>query len=327
MDYKILFEKILSKESQFDERIHIGKNGAQAFSCSPQKRKEKLWHIFGDDPNIPKPFIDAFDNAAHGFEKRRITQLNSSSLLALLCFWNVSKNNPILINGIKYTEVYFEVENEVFDHDSSVDILLVSHKESTWLYLESKFTEPLNPGNQLWLSEKYHNTYQHISDYLNLEISKPEKRKHKKRGEEVVRDEFKITQNRKRYYGGIKQMVSHIIGVLKGASDNARSEYREVYKKGLPKSILIGTILYDFTTTDAEEFKTPYKDYVPFYEECFSSQNVRILISKIKDCIEGICVNKEFSVSVLPTVLTYQDIFRKQNPNFLMSNVSIFYRI
>lgn len=163
MDYSTLFEKILSQESQFDERIQIGKNGAQAFSCFLQKRKEKLWQIFGGKPNIPKPFNVAFDNATHGFEKRRITQLNSSSLLALLCFWNVSENNPILINGIEYTEVYFEVENKVFDHDSSVDMLLVSQKESTWLYLESKFTEPLNPTKQLWLSKKYYNIFFSIS--------------------------------------------------------------------------------------------------------------------------------------------------------------------
>lgn len=122
-------------------------------------------------------------------------------------------------------------------------------------------------------------------------------------------------------------MVSHIIGVLKGPSDNANSEYREIYKNCLPKSILIGTILYDFTTTGAEVFKTQYSDYVSFYQECFSSQNVEILISNIKDRIEGTNVNTESSISVLPTVFTYQNIFGKQNPNFLMSNVSRFYGI
>lgn len=162
---------------------------------------------------------------------------------------------------------------------------------------------------------------------MNIVVSKPEKKFRKEKGKEVERDEFKITQNRKRYYSGIKQMVSHIIGVLNGISDNANSDYQELYKKSLPKSILIGAILYDFTTTGAEEFKTQYRDYVSFYEECFSSQNVEILISKIMDCIEVTNVNLKSSIRVLPTVLTYQNIFGKQNPNFLMSNVSRFYGI
>jgi hypothetical protein len=247
--------------------------------------------------------------------------------LALLCFWNVSKDNPITINNVAYTEVFIEVENMVFDHNSSVDILLVSEKESTWLYLESKFTEPLNPTNRLWLSYKYYDIYKCIREDLKINVSNTQVRNHKEKGEIVMRKEFEITQNKKLYYGGIKQLISHLIGVLKGASDKANVEYMEFYKKGLPKYIILGTILYDFSKSDADEFKNLYDDYVSFYEECFSSQNGKLIISKINNCLGGTSVFTKSSISVMPQVLTYQDVFVKQNPNFLMNNVAQFYGI
>lgn len=324
MDYKLLFEETLSNDHQFADRHKIGNNGAMAFSCAPLKRKEKLWQIFGKNGEIPEAFDVAFKNATNGpgYEIKRITQLNSSSLLALLCFWNVSKEHPITINSVEYTEVYFEVENMVFDHDSSVDILLVSEKESTWLYLESKFTEPLSPTNRLWLSAKYHDIYKNIGEKLKLNVSDIQERYHKGKGNV---NEFEITQNKKQYYGGIKQMISHLIGVFKGASDKANAEYKEIYKKGLPKSIILGSILYDFSKSGVETFTKPYSDYVSLYEDCFSSQNGKIIISEINDCLGGTNVYKESSISIMPQVLTYQDVFVKQNSKFLMSNVALFY--
>lgn len=329
MDYTILFEKILSNDTQFANRSKIGKNGAMVFSCTPHKRKDTLWNIFGENGEIPEAFDVAFKNATTGpgYESKRITQLNSSALLALLCFWNVSKEHPITINNVEYTEVYFEVENTVFDHDSSVDILLVSRKNSTWLYLESKFTEPLSPTNRLWLSDKYYDIYNSIREILKINVSGPHERGHKEKGEIVPRTEFEITQNKKRYYGGIKQMVSHLIGVLKGASANANAEYKKLYKNGLPKSIILGAILYDFSKSDIAEFKNLYSDYASFYEDSFSSQNSKLIISNINDCLGGTDVYRNSSISIMPQVLTYQDVFGKQNPNFLMSNVALFYGI
>lgn len=289
-----------------------------AFSCAPLRKKELLWQIFGEDGEIPEAFDVAFKNVASGFERRRITQLNSSALLALLCFWNVSNEHPITINGVEYTQVYFEVENMVFDHDSSVDILLVSEKQSTWLYLESKFTEPLNPTNRLWLSDKYYDIYKAIGENLKLNMSDCQTNKHE--------GEFEITQNKKRYYGGIKQMISHLIGVLKGAGSNANAEYKAVYNKGLPKSIILGTILYDFSKFDVDEFRKPYSDYVSFYENSFSPENGKSIISKINNCFGGTNVYKQSAISIMPQVLTYQDVFGKQNSDFLKdNNVALFY--
>lgn len=308
MNYKLLFEKILSNAPQFQ----IGKNGT----------KERLWQIFYESGEIPDAFSVAFKNATNGFERRRITQPNSSSLLALLCFWNVSKEHPITINNVEYTEVYFEVENTVFDHNSSVDILLVSEKESTWLYLESKFTEPLSPKSSESLSYKYYDIYKSIRVNLKINLSDLQNRKG-----EGKRKEFKITQNKKRYYGGIKQMISHLIGVLKGARDKANAEYKEVYKKGLPESIILGSILYDFSKYDVEEFKNLYSDYVSFYEDSFSSQNGKSIIANVNARLGGTSVYKKSSISIMPQVLTYQDVFGAQNPEFLKSsnNVVTFY--
>lgn len=331
MNYTKLFEDVLSNEPQFQERDNAGKNedGAKVFRCTPQTRKEKIWQIFGGGDSAPEAFNVAYRNATNGpgYERRRIVQLNSSSLLALLCFWNVSKEHPITIEGIEYNEVYFEVENTVFEHDSSIDILLVSEKESTWLYLESKFTEPLNQTTRLWLSKKYHPMYQLIKECLNLEVSDVKVRKHKENGKTVEREEFEITQNEKRYYGGIKQMISHLIGLMHGISKNANNEYKQAITAGVPKSILLGAILYDFTTCDVKEFEGPHNDYVSFYEKSFADGNSTKIISDISNCIKEKNGFNASIIKIIPKVLTYQNVFGIQNPSFLMENVSLFYGI
>lgn len=333
MNYNDLFEKVLTESSKFAERIQVGKNenGAKAFKCTPKTKKMKLWEIFGNGAKMPKEFNNAYIAATSGggYESRRITQLNSSSLLALLCFWNVSENKPLEIDGFKYTQVFFEVENEVFNHNSSIDILLISKDNSEYLFLESKFTEILNPTNQYWLGEKYHNIYTAISDNLGkIKVSDVMTREHKVNGKTKPIEEFSITQNKKRYYAGIKQMISHIIGLLRGPGEDMNAPHKEAYNKTNIK-IKLGTILYDFSKFDVEDFSKKYEDYVEFYKKSFTSENNADIISKIvanpilKDKVK---LNAN-TLEIIKEPLTYQDIFVIQNPHFLLQNVSNFYKL
>ena len=333
MNYKPLFETVLSDAPQFSNSSEpIGKNGARAFVCEPQNKGIKLWEIFGNKLEMPKSFRIAYDHVTNGlgYERRRINQLNSSSLLALLCFWNVSKENPITIklnnDKVKFTKVYFEVESRVFDHNSSIDILLISEDNQNWLFLESKFTELLNPTNRYWLSEKYYCVYKDISEIIGFTVSDVATRQHKESGNTVDRKEFEISNGCKRYYGGIKQMISHIIGLLQGPVDTS-APHLGAYDKELLPNVILGAILYDFSYYDVSEYKSLYDNYVKLYEKAFSKDNSLSLISKIS---ENCRVNVRLSPSqltVLSSPLTYQEVFRKCNSGVLLENVSKFYSL
>ena len=84
-----------------------------------------------------------------GNEGDKITTLHSSSLCALLHFYNVTEDNPLTmaINGreIKFTDSIFEFKSRVIDNPSNMDVVLIGKNEKSYenvvLFLESKFAE------------------------------------------------------------------------------------------------------------------------------------------------------------------------------------------
>ena len=80
-----------------------------------------------------------------GQEERRITTLHSSSLCALLFFYNVTDNHPLTIKGVgTFKESVFEFRSPVRDeeHPSCMDVVLIGEDEEhkpLVLFLESKF--------------------------------------------------------------------------------------------------------------------------------------------------------------------------------------------
>ncbi|MCQ2424677.1 MAG: hypothetical protein MJ070_00890 [Lachnospiraceae bacterium] len=76
-----------------------------------------------------------------GKEKDKINSLYSSSLQSLLVFCGVSADNPITVDGIEYTKVMFEYKNKVIGYPSSVDVVLMSKDEKKVLFIESKLYE------------------------------------------------------------------------------------------------------------------------------------------------------------------------------------------
>lgn len=119
-----------------------------------------LQRIFGIDcPDWDLKYQQAVSGS--GQEKDKITTLHSSSLLALLCFSNVSKYNCLKINGIEYDQVWFEVKNKVFDKPSNIDVVLGNSKTQDLLFLESKFTEYLSADNSAFAA-KYLDFYKSI---------------------------------------------------------------------------------------------------------------------------------------------------------------------
>ena len=130
-----------------------------------------------------------------GGEMAKITALHSSSLCALLTFYNVSEAKPfcIEIDGKKrkYTEAFFEVKNMAISPraPSNMDVVLVNSDKTEYLFIECKFSEYLNRGTPS-LPEGY------LKDQ-NC------KKFFEKIGFKGMKD----------YPEGIKQLVAHYIGI------------------------------------------------------------------------------------------------------------------
>lgn len=328
MNYELLYSKVL-KGKDFPIRP-AGKNpkGSMEFISSPHKRREALKKIFCiDSANVN--FDIAYDQVTNGkgYERKRIMTIHSSALLGLLMFFNVTPNNPVCINNINYTKAYFEIESRVFDSNSSIDVLLVSEDESTLLFLELKFTEFLSPTFGYWLSEKYKPLYSELLPQLadaNIRVGQIKPRPHKRDNKIIYVNEFQITEcnGNKQYFAGIKQMISHIIGLVKNPV-SANKEVYDKYIKDKSPRIILGTMLYDPSKLD-EELKGLFDRYDQCYKNVFSPKN-NILenVSKFEDS------NANYKIEILHFPLTYQTLLN-ENPRYketLPIEVKRFYQL
>ena len=251
--------------------------------------------IFGlDHRTFGEKYLQAI--SGDGQEARRIRTLHSSSLLALLCFYGVSEKRPLMlgIDGrtVKFTASAFEVKNYVGtdetgkSHDSNIDVVLtgkdVASEKIIILFLESKFSEYLTWG-------KYSNISNHVYEDIYDQLKKGQylERMGLKFEASPVNtgysDLYSIKGNSLHYAGGIKQMISHFLGV-KNASDDKAYKHCDIY---------LGEILYRFPDSiDAEGYK--FHDYNQIYGILTEGLN-RLSESKFK---------------VLNHCLTYQEVFK-----------------
>ena len=133
--------------------------------------------------------------------------VHSSSMLAYNFFHWVSPEHPLTWNGITYDKVYFEVKFPVMvkssngrpiNRPSNMDVVLISHDCETMLCIESKYTEhthrqPAEFADAYFMHDCYYQGNPFIPSFIHAALHYNEK----KNG----------------YYAGIKQNVSHLIGV------------------------------------------------------------------------------------------------------------------
>lgn len=194
-------------------------------------KKEIIAKAFGiKDTKNRKIFDEKFKTACDGAgqEGRRITTLHSSSLCALLFFYNV-ENEPLILTiegkEIEFNYSTFEFKNPVIDKPSNIDVLLVSKDKKTVLFLESKFAEYyLSSGKSNLISYEYRNAdkcrygseiYDLVEKKLKLEISPGTKTYKSKDGTLQKKEGFYLKEPKPsaNYLEGIKQMISHYVGI------------------------------------------------------------------------------------------------------------------
>lgn len=177
-----------------------------------------------------------------GNEASHFTAKDSSSRLCFLCFFWWMRNGGLEfpgINDVKFSKCFFEAKNTVLKSPSNVDVLLVSEDEGTLLYLESKFTEYVRDAKTACtLGESYFK-----QDELNVLMSSLKESNIIEKGESAV--PHRVTSEP--YPSGIKQIISHFIGVCKGP---AKQELEYGQLNNLWKNankIYLGSILYQFS--------------------------------------------------------------------------------
>lgn len=216
--------------------------------------RNELKKIFG----ITNQAFDAkFDAACSGSgsELRKITTVHSSSLCALLCFYSISDEKPLHLKlndkDAVFTKVLFEFQSKVSDYGkpSNVDLVLIGKRDGKdiILFLESKFSEYSEATKSLKINEYY------LKDYKNYYNENLFKEKFgfnidPKRNSE---NKFTVLSENPCYIDGIKQMISHHIGIENLIGRKYHNEKRNKNLKEIKHlinektEIYLGTILFD----------------------------------------------------------------------------------
>lgn len=229
------------------------------------KKENILIKTFGLENN-KDTFLTKYGMATSGSggEGNRITTLHSSSLCALLHFYNID-NKPLTIafdtykkgktnrREVTFTKSFFEYKNRVIDNPSNMDVVLLGEDkngEKVILFLESKFSEYYMYSSSVLhnISCKYENNP--YSEHFYKGFLKEKMGLQREKDKEGY---FKLTSNKGMFYiGGIKQMISHYVGIMntieKVPEDINNDEYYKELNDALHEDetkLILGEIIFD----------------------------------------------------------------------------------
>ena len=196
------------------------------------------------------------------------------------------------IEGDDYTfdRSFFEVKTVVKGtHQSNMDVVLEGKNvqgESVALFLECKFSEYLNSGKYAGISaEVYKQAYTDLGLFKSSTLEPIMAKENN--------GELELSTSKPYHYcAGIKQMISHYMGVRNYAErgDNALDENSQ-FKGKQPDVILLGEILFKFD--EKVDPKGKYRIYAEDYRKLAKAINEKNTVKKLR---------------MLNDVLCYQDI-------------------
>ena len=209
---------------------------------------------------MPVNFQEMFDNGSGGELRSKAEAVHSSSMLGYNFFHWVPEN-PLSIDEITYTRVFFEVKMKVFSNTTpaNMDILLIGEQNgrTKLLFIESKFLEYLEP-RPYKLSDRYKSTPD-WSSFL----------------EEV--DKL-IGKSNCKYKAGIKQGVSHLFALSNLAEDDAFDYFNNENRLNITgiqnedirfiNLIFEPSTNYDNEHTCFEKYRDLYCDFIDIVEKC-----------------------------------------------------------
>ena len=299
------------------KRTNNNSTWSKSFKSEEGKELETLSKIF--DLTITSEMRELFKSATggDGDEKSKILTLHSSSLLAFLCFYDLS-NHPITIDETEYNEVMFEVKNDVINASlgkpSNIDVLLMGENRKKLLFLESKFTEYLSGGKVTLSPHRYEEFYSMLTEKNNFRFSAGYLTVNSKT-DKSQKTQYALYKGKKtsEYLEGIKQAFSHLLGIATGPAKK-QTKGNEDYTSSLLENadeIKFASIVFN---CDNDKFKK----YDDLYKSVFENSDV------IKGTIKDVLKKRELKLTIVPHLLQYQEVFQA---NFLHDKVREFYRV
>lgn len=243
-----------------------------------------------------------------GNELAKINSLTSSSLLSLLVFYPLFNKNTkdsltLSVNGnlISFTNCFFEIRNKVIRLPSSVDVVLQSEDKKTLLFLESKFLEYEDTTTEATYGKGYYSLYsEYLRDYLtDITVASDNKGR------------TKLTSKTRIYIEGLKQSISHLIGLVRGPKDETAEYYTKEYLKAYSKAykgaktLMYGTILFNPDKFDGDA--SPYINYADLYTRIIGKQGGEIVEGIRQWCHANHKNDEGKEISILEHPLTYQN--------------------
>ena len=243
-----------------------------------------------------------------GNEFAKINSLTSSSLLSLLVFYPLFNKNTkdsltLSVNGnlISFTNCFFEIKNKVIRLPSCVDVVLQSEDKKTLLFLESKFLEYEDTTTEAIYGKGYYSLYsEYLRDYLtDITVASDNKGR------------TKLTSKTRIYIEGLKQSISHLIGLVRGPKDETAEYYTKEYLKAYSKAykgaktLMYGTILFNPDKFDGDA--SPYINYADLYTRIIGKQGREIVEGIRKWCHTNHKNDEGKEILILEHPLTYQN--------------------
>lgn len=224
-----------------------------------------------------------------GNEIQRIGTLHSSALCALLFFYNVTENHPLTltVEGKECVFIHsrFEFKNPVIKNPSNMDVTLVGRYADTGkpviLFLESKFSEYMERTDKKldissgYLSNRYsEDIYRNKLGGLGIIVT-----------EHPDKNEFTIESTEPRYLEGIKQMISHFIGVNNFITQGSVTYDPLVSYVRSDAHIYLGAILFDkgignFEISKGVKCFESYKEKYESLADILNSQGTPVHVIK-----------------------------------------------
>lgn len=307
-----------------------------AYKVIPENSVSNLFaERFGiKENNDREKFHQAFRvcTEGQGNELKSINNVISSALLPLLTFFRLFGENSGYSLGLKlddnsfpivFDRCFFEVRNAVIRLPSCVDVALYSSHSKVMLFLESKLFEYNRVSKYLEIKDGYAELYndKELQKILNAG------------GIRVEGNKLTLVSGGKAYFEGIKQTISHLIGLVQGPSQNRKgvyypNEYLDAYEECYKYANTIGyaTIILNPETIGVprlnDDFKK-YEKYVELYTKTIGTHGDTIV-----DCIRNcprLKEDKGKTIKVLDKPLDYHEVFAN-NSNLLIDVVKEFYK-
>lgn len=291
MKNKIDFEELKNPKKEIYEYLwgncdldfEVAKKGVTDPSYEIAFSNKTLIDFVGDkialsfDINKNKDtFAKKFQMACSGTgdELKKITTLHSSSLCALLFFFNVDNKKLVIpsLSEYEFTESYFEFKNKVIGYPSNIDVVLLGKNINTGknviFFLESKFSEYITGTKKEKVGKSYFKSgcysapiYDFIANNNNNNFNF-----NKEKG----------FCDSEKYNEGIKQMISHYYGIRNFMEGNFFKDNEDVYKNireyGADE-IILGEILFDNFAKDSgltkklDDYKSDYSNLAKIINE------------------------------------------------------------